>query len=498
MPPLNPPLPSPLPFTEPFIRALEEAAPVNSLDDPKWYANEPRCLVSESTVNSFITGTGDAIYRSLTSLLEATDYELILITCFWARSSTLGSLNALLRKLSEKAIRRGTGKITVRLCFSSSSLFQKLFHKQSLQGQIYPESSWTKQFGLPDPSELGGLELQIKSIFILPFSVMHPKFILIDRQTVVLPSCNISWEEWFEGAITFSGPIVENFFQFYRRFWCRTDNLCDLPASASDSDYPNPQHANSAATQDLYPNPPHGHTITHISTASSTVPTIFLPSPHRRNPRFQPFASTSAIRAPSTPLNVFVLNLLAQAARTIRIQSPNLTAPPVLSAILKALERGVDVQILTSERLMILEQLVTAGTTTARCVKTLIKRYKKLARAAGAQASDEEAALSAPHVGVLRISYFEPLHGSKTRGKEDGEPQQSHLKMMIVDGEVVVLGSGNLDRASWFTSQELGVAFFDRGLVGQVEEAVGRAMRARERLVFDGSRLVGRPVPYIR
>ncbi|KAF2450072.1 phospholipase D/nuclease [Karstenula rhodostoma CBS 690.94] len=489
MPPPGPPLP----FTEPFIKTLEEAASINFQDDPKWYASEPRCLISESTVNSFVTGTGDAVYRSLIPLLEATNHELILVTCFWARSSTLDSLNALLRKLSEKAIRRGNGKITVRLCFSSSSLFQKLFHKQSLRGQTYPKASWTKQFGLPDPSELEGLELHIKSIFILPFSVMHPKFILIDRQTVVLPSCNISWEEWFEGAITFSGPIVENFFQFYKRFWCRTENLRGLPAPASDSDYPNPQDADATATQDLQPNAPHGHTVTHISTASPSIPTVFLPSPHRRNPRFQPFASSSAVSAPPTPLNVFILNLLAQAARTIRIQSPNLTAPPVLSAILKALKRGVDVQILTSERLMILEQLVTAGTTTARCVKTLIKRYKKLAGSTAAQPTDEEAALSAPRIGVLRIAYFEPLNGSKARGKEEGEPQQSHLKMMIVDGEVVVLGSGNLDRASWFTSQELGVAFFDRGLVGQVEEAVNRGMRGRERLVFDGSKLVGRP-----
>ncbi|OAG06304.1 phospholipase D/nuclease [Paraphaeosphaeria sporulosa] len=492
MPSLGP-LPSPLPFTEPFVGSLKKAAPFNHQDDPNWYAHDPQCLISESAVNSFVTGTGDAIYRSLAPLLEATNHELILVTCFWARSSSLDSLNALLRKLSEKAISRGTGKIKVRLCFSSSSLFQKLFHTQSTQGQTYPSSSWTKQFGLPEPSELEGLDLRISSIFILPFSVMHPKFILIDRRSVVLPSCNISWEEWFEGAITFSGPIVENFFQFYKRFWCRMD-VQSLPTSTIHSDYPSPQHVNTAAPQDLRDIVPHGHTITPISTTSSTIPTIFLPSPHRRNPNFHPFASSSAISAPPTPLNVFVLNLLAQAARTIRIQSPNLTSPPVLSAILKSLGRGVDVQILTSERLMILEQLVTAGTTTSRCVKTLIKRYKKLARAEAAHlATDEEAALSAPRMGVLKILYFEPLHGSKPRGKEEGEPQQSHLKMMIVDGEVVVLGSGNLDRASWFTSQELGVAFFDKGLVGQVEEAVDRGMKGRAKLVFDGSRLVERP-----
>ncbi|KAL5433160.1 hypothetical protein PMIN06_011783 [Paraphaeosphaeria minitans] len=493
MPPLEP-LPGSLPCIDPFVKALTEAAPVNHHDDPNWYAHDPQCLISDSTVNSFVTGTGDVIYRSLTPLLEATNHELILVTCFWARSRTLDTLNTLLRKLSIKAIRRGTGKIAVRLCFSSSALFQKLFHTQSINGQTYSPTSWTKQFGLPHPSELEGLDLRMRSVFILPFSVMHPKFILVDRQAVVLPSCNISWEEWFEGAITFSGPIVENFFQFYQKFWCRMA-VQSLPASTSKSGHPNPQRAGATATQNQHASPPHGHTMTPIHTASPRIPTVFLPSPHRRNPRFQPFATPSAVSAPPTPLNVFVLGLLARATRTIRIQTPNLTASPVLSAILNALERGVDVQILTSERLMILEQLVTAGTTTSRCVKTLIKRYKKLARAAADRPStDEEAALSAPRLGVLRILYFEPLHGSKARGKEAGEPQQSHLKMTIVDSDVVVLGSGNLDRASWFTSQELGVACFDKGLVAQVQEAVDRGMKGRARLVFDGSRAVSNPV----
>lgn len=484
-PPASAPIPSP--FQEPFIRVLDEAARANHQDDPNYYAKYPRSLISKSTVESFMTGTGDAIYRSLTPLLDATNHELILVTCFWARSSTLKTLNTLLRKLSEKAIRRGTEKIRVRLCFSSSSLFQKLFHKQSISGQIYPTSSWTRQFGLPDPSDLGGLDLQIKSIFILPFSVMHPKFIIIDRQAVVLPSCNISWEEWFEGAITFSGPVVEQFLKFYSEFWLRTE-MPALPATCEDA--PKLWHAADAGTQDLN----HGHIISHFATSStpstiSGIPTIFLPSPHRRNPRFQPFASSATVSAPPTPLNAFILTLLSKAERNIRIQSPNITAPPVLTSTLKALERGVNVQILTSERLMILEQLVTAGTTTSRCIKTLVKRYKRLAQTTAAgdrrPATDEEAAISPPRVGQLKIAYFEPFGGPKGRGKEDGEPQQSHLKMTVADGEVLVLGSGNLDRASWFTSQELGVAFFDKSLVEQVEKVLDQAMEGRARLVFN-------------
>lgn len=454
-------------FNEPFISALDAAAPNNANDDPNYYARYPRSLITTSNLDAFMTGTGSAIYESLVPLLESACHELILVTCFWARSTTLDTLNEVLRRLSEKAVRRGTDKIRVRLCFSSSSVFQKLFHKQTTTGQTYPPSTWVKKLGLPDPSELNGLDLKIKSIFILPFSVMHPKFILIDRKTAVLPSCNISWEEWFEGAITLTGPVVEQFLKFYRTFWERREDAAttlDAPESAAVKLH------NALKSSKLL--------------SARSIHTIFLPSPHRRNPRFNLIGAQDALQAPPTPLNVFILTLFAKAERSIRIQTPNVTAPPVLSAILRALARGINVRILTSERLMILEQLVTAGTTTSRCIKKLIKRYQQLGHNSGSL-NDEEAAIATPKPGRLHVSYFEPIGGPKRRGNKAGEPQQSHLKMTIVDDEVLILGSGNLDRASWFTSQELGVAFFDKEVVKKVGSAVDEGTQGRSKVVFD-------------
>ncbi|XPT04279.1 hypothetical protein M3J09_013360 [Ascochyta lentis] len=457
-------------YQEPFIYDLESAAATTEQDDPNYYSRLPRSLITTSHLQTFTSGTGSSIYASLAPLLESTEHELILVTCFWASSDTRDTLNAILRKLSDKAVRRGTEKIRVRLCFSSSSLFQKLFHKQSATGQTYPSTDWVKRFGLPGSSDLGGLDLKIKSVFILPFSVMHPKFIIVDRKTVVLPSCNVSWEEWFEGAMTMTGPILMQFLKFYCAFW---ERRTDVPAGVNDS---------TANTAEF--NVAQAVTSANQSTPihSQSTPTFFLPSPHRRDPSFQPFRTATA---PTTPLNVFLITLFAKAERSIRIHTPNITAPPVLSALIKALARGIDVTILTSDRLMILEQLVTAGTTTSRCINKLIKRYKTLDPLASSRSYDEEAAMTPAKVGKLCISYFEPQHGHQKKGEERGEPQQSHLKMTVVDGEVLVLGSGNLDRASWFTSQELGVAFFGTDVVRRVEDTVDKAMEGRSRVVFD-------------
>ncbi|KAJ4395179.1 hypothetical protein N0V91_011022 [Didymella pomorum] len=460
-------------YQEPFIYDLERAAPGTEQDDPNYYAQTPRSLMTSSNVESFLTGTGSSIYDNIAPLLEQTEHELILVTCFWASSVTRDRLNAVLRKLSDKAVRRGTEKIWVKICFSSSSVFQKLFHNQTASGQSYPASQWVKKFGLPDPSELSGLNLKVKSVFMLPFSVMHPKFIIVDRQVIALPSCNVSWEEWFEGAITMRGTVVSQFLKFYWTFWeRRTGPASPLPE----------REQNSIAFPSRLSNTPPNTACQHTNWPTNSTPTLFLPSPHRRNPNFRPVGPATA---PATPLNTFLLTLFARAERSIRIQTPNLTAPPVLSALLKALARGIDVQILTSARLMILEQLVTAGTTTARCVRTLVKRYKALSPPNKSRSYDEEVAMAPAKIGKLLISYFEPSGGDMRRGEEKGEPQQSHLKMTVVDGEVLVLGSGNLDRASWFTSQELGVAFFGEEVVSRVEETVDRAMEGRSRVIFD-------------
>lgn len=471
-------LPNSTHFHPPFISALDSAAPINAQDDPNYYSRYPRSLLTTSNLDTFMTGTGSAIFNSLKPLLETTNHELILVTCFWARSDSLETLNHILLHLSEKAIRRGTDKIRVRLCFSSLSIFQKLFHKQSVEGQLYPPSVWLKKLGLPDPKDLGGLDLKIKSVFILPFSVMHPKFIIIDRNQVILPSCNISWEEWFEGALTMRGPVVEQFLKFYYAFWERRQ---DVPTPKWNTLQQGEDHASDENSL------PYTTLLRScVQLSAPNITTLFLPSPHRRNPHLRPHVSTDKVLAPPTPLNTFIITLFAKAERNIRIQTPNVTAPPVLSAILNALARGVDVRILTSERLMILEQLVTAGTTTSRCIKKLIKRYKNLASTLNRRPmTDEEAAIASPQPGRLHIAYFEPLGGSKKRGEERGEPQQSHLKMTIVDNEVIVLGSGNLDRASWFTSQELGVAFCDKAMVKRAADAVDEAMQGRTKVVFD-------------
>ncbi|EON67565.1 hypothetical protein W97_06933 [Coniosporium apollinis CBS 100218] len=488
----------------------------NRRHPPNYFTSDPSALITTSFAHSFTLGTGNQIFTSIIPAIEAAESEVLIVTCFWARSASLDQLCTALRRLSGKALRRGGSRIRVSICFSSRSLWQKLFQTSSLDGHIYPPKSWSKTLSLPPCGDLGGLDLTVKSVFVRPFSVMHPKFVVVDRRRALLPSCNVSWENWFEGCIELSGPVVSQFVGFWEEFWDQGSNK--PPISNGNSSGPardaltltesgtsappmtvngyvdilTDSIGNSTAQDQL---PTTAPAITAVSlNAKIPLPTVFLPSPHHLNPRFRPFPWQTAAPAPPTPLNTFILHLLYHAQTSIYIQTPNLTSPPILSALLAALRCGIDVHIVTNARLMLLEQLGTAGTTTARCVRKLIKRYRAIA-APPLTAYSLERALPAP--GRLRIEYFQPLPTSTSstsgsRADEEQEPVQSHLKLTIVDQDVTVLGSGNMDRASWYTSQELGVAFFSAELAGRVRGAVEGALRGRKRGVFGDGEGEGR------
>ncbi|KIW04017.1 uncharacterized protein PV09_04842 [Verruconis gallopava] len=456
-------------------QAMMKNAAANKTSDPNYFATRPELLQTEANLELFVVGNGDDVYSHICPAIEQAQQEVILITCFWARSSSLDMLRESLRALSEQVMAKRRSKVRVFIGFSSLSALQKLFHTRSVAGSIYSGSAWTTKLSLPGPEELPGLDIQVKSVFVLPFSVMHPKFVIIDRKLVLLPSCNVSWESWFEGCIALSGPIVKQFVTFWQTFWARTSsndgNPDDVSFDISD------QTKAVVCTRRADTQPGAAYSIVALSHLPPCY-AIFLPSPHHAWPRFS-FPWQKHRPPPSTPLNTFVLELFESASSTIYIQTPNVTSLPVLSSILRMLRRGVDVHILTSEKLMILEQLVTAGTTTSRCIRKLIKLYK---RSNSISVHSDEERLPV-RIGKLKVEYYE----SKGCSQQDGEPVQTHLKLTIVDEEWTILGSGNLDRASWYTSQELGVAFKSRELAKNVHHLVTRQMEGRTKIAFDSA-----------
>lgn len=125
---------------------------------------------------------------------------------------------------------------------------------------------------------------------------------------------------------------------------------------------------------------------------------------------------------------------------------------------------------------MIIEQIVTSGTITEFEVWKMRRRYlSSLRHYRRNRKYDPECGVTEP--GKLEIGYFKKRDDPDEKKKD--EPVKSHLKLTIVDGEIVVLGSGNMDRASWYTSQELGVAFFSKEMAKDIKECVEEGLDGR-------------------
>ena len=428
-----------------------------------FWATDPRALCSLSSAHFLTVGTGLDIYTStLLPAIEAAEHEVLLVTCFWARSDTLSLLCASLIRLSQKALARRDGsRICVRLCFSSMSLLQKLFHTSSEKGRVYQPPEWRAKLGLPDPSALPGLDLEVKSLFFRPFSVMHPKFVIIDRNQAFMPSCNVSWEVWLECCVSVTGPVVDTLVEFWRETWAIGDR------SSAHTFSPLGDPSEQTLSPVSHPTP-QSRTARALPLATIPISTILLPSPHHNNLSLSipmPLLSTSP--PPQTPLNTLLLHILGDAEHSISLITPNLTSSPVISALIDALCRGVDVHLITNRRMMILEQLVTAGTITEIAVWKLVRAYKSLRR------QRRENLEAGPTLGSLTIEYFRPILS------HESELIKVHIKCTVVDGKMVVLGSGNMDRASWYTSQELGIALFGDDVVRNVCDGVYGAMKRR-------------------
>lgn len=117
------------------------------------------------------------------------------------------------------------------------------------------------------------------------------------------------------------------------------------------------------------------------------------------------------------------------------------------------------------------------------------RRYRKLVARSSRRTDDLEAGNNT-RIGNLEIVYFNPAfvnvnenNSRSTRGDEtmprriedmgmENQPVKLHLKMTVIDNEITVLGSGNMDRASWVTSQEVGVAIFSEQVARRLNAVV--------------------------
>ncbi|KAF2968225.1 hypothetical protein GQX73_g5302 [Xylaria multiplex] len=169
-------------------------------------------------------------------------------------------------------------------------------------------------------------------------------------------------------------------------------------------------------------------------------------TPYIPHPAHEPFPMALVNRAPygqpnhksvTNPQNAAWLSALRNAQRNVFIQTPTLNSEPLIPAIMEACERGVDVYCYVCLGYNDAgEMLPMQGGHNDKIVNKL---YTTLSFA-----------------GRQRLRWFWYVAKDQTRPIPAVQKKRScHIKLMIVDECVAIVGSGNQDTQSWFHSQEV-------------------------------------------
>ncbi|CAJ2512434.1 Uu.00g054490.m01.CDS01 [Anthostomella pinea] len=144
-------------------------------------------------------------------------------------------------------------------------------------------------------------------------------------------------------------------------------------------------------------------------------------------------------RAVSNPQNATWLSGLRNARKNVFIQTPTLNAEPLVPAIAEACERGIDVHCYVCLGYNDTGELLPKQGGHNEMIAN--KLYKQLSPAARSR---------------LHWSWY--VAKDQTRPIVAKQSRRScHIKLMIVDEHVGVVGSGNQDTQSWFHSQEVNI-----------------------------------------
>jgi hypothetical protein len=367
---------------------------------------------------------------------------------------------------------------------------------------VPPKKYTADAVGLPAPEEIPNIDLAVVNFHKPPLGTFHSKFMVVDRQIATISSNNIQDNDNVEMMSHLEGPIVDSVWDTFIVSWhnkldpflpmrgttaasgppptyqeesfkhlFEPNGAFRLPEKPIDQDLPehmpgNPHYDSTIAGEIdrmrsvLRPRSGETHAdavCRHLNkptnldikaTSPDTDPELhffpFIPVPPTEAVPIamanrKPYAKANN-ESEFVPQNECFLSLIRNAKRTVFIQTPDLNAKPLLPALVEAVKRGVQVTYYVCLGYNDMGELLPGQNGTNEMAANYL--YSQLHSPAEKE--------------LLKIYFYtakdqdHPIHNSFKK-------RSCHIKLLIVDEQVTVQGSGNQDTQSWFHSQEVNV-----------------------------------------
>ncbi|ORX36040.1 hypothetical protein BD324DRAFT_629933 [Kockovaella imperatae] len=494
-----------------------EGHPLNGLVSPPLVGS---CGVINLSIISVIPD----IIQHYADVIVRAEHEIILATNFWEASGAAKTICDAMKELSRRVIERKGEKVVLKLTYDRGNPSQVVSPHQPVDPKTYTGD----KVKLPSPEEIPGIQMEVQNYHVPPVGTFHAKYMVLDRKVALLNSNNIQDRVNVEMMTHIEGPIVQSFYDMAILSWSREfnpplpligkppvypvepvqsdyifgqdhpiiDAKGDLESAANTAretiakhhdeteqrtgdevhpvkqklgrifDSSDSQEAdrvnNQLKTTDSITD--HLNTGKKISGNDSDPPPnagvfkpIVLHSPHdpvpmslvNRAPRGKPGHGDTYVPQDQAWLAAFKF-----AKSRVFIQTPTFNATPVVQAALETCMRCVTVEIYADLGFNDEGELLPfQGGTNQMVVNAM---YDKLPDT---------------HKQYLEWYWYTGKDQKAPLNAKD-KSRNCHVKLMIVDEQIIIQGNGNQDTQSWFHSQEINVLVDSSLLAKEIREAI--------------------------
>lgn len=405
--------------------------------------------------------------------------------------------------------------------------------------QLVDEAGYTGQnIRLPSKEECPNLDLEVVNFHRPMLGTFHSKFMVVDRKIGIVQSNNIQDNDNVEMMCHVEGPIVDSLYDALLISWHRSLNpplpLINSPAveggykSFNDESFQGlfdqqgklnvPEKGDAASLQQIADTgrqerlPLHAAGEPHydadvagevrrmqsVMTAHDGESGVEVVTRHLNlathqkdrkgtSPEYAPgeemtpyiphavhdlFPIAMVNRKPYgaanhdgvyVPQNEAFLSAVRHAQTSIFIQTPDLNAAPLLPELVAACRRGIEVIY-----------YVCLGYNDAGELLPFQGGHNEMvANKLYVQLADDPAAQKRLHVHYyVGKDQTGPIHNKfKSRS--------CHIKLMIVDGHIGIMGNGNQDTQTWYHSQEINIMIDSKEVVTKWIEGIDRNQNTR-------------------